>query len=183
MAQNVVRRSMLIHTWETFQHMWLPVLVSGAVFTKGKCICFKLRQLQKAICQQDIFVVLSALWYRTSHWETCNAMKYNSLKSCPCWFIIGNTCLQGYKEQPGDTKARPRSQVRLLILDVSNEHRSRNHSNDVTHMSTHSNHLHAINKWMISYKSSGELIVNGCQGLEAAYIKVQRSNKRTHMLI
>jgi len=33
-----------------------------AVFTKGKCICFKLRQLQKAICQQDIFVVLSALW-------------------------------------------------------------------------------------------------------------------------
>jgi len=58
-----------------------------------------------------------------------------------------------YNEQPGDTKARSRSQVRLLILYVSNEHRSRSHSNDGTHMSTHNNHLHAINKWMISYKS------------------------------
>lgn len=37
----------------------------GSRFTKGEDIFCKLRQLQKAISQQDTFVGLSALWYGT----------------------------------------------------------------------------------------------------------------------
>ncbi|RLN11251.1 hypothetical protein C2845_PM09G14140 [Panicum miliaceum] len=35
-------------------------------------------------------------------------------------------------------------EVRLLILDLCKEHRSRSHGNNVTHMSTHDNLFHAI---------------------------------------
>ncbi|CAN6344229.1 unnamed protein product [Urochloa humidicola] len=109
----------------------------GSSFTKGKDIFCKLRQLQKAISQQDTLVGLSALW------------KYLPTKS--------NQEIRKLDQE-----------VRLLILDLCKEHRSRSHSNGVTHKSPHNNLLHAIidaADQRPSYSSAEDFIVDNCKNI------------------
>ncbi|CAL4904525.1 unnamed protein product [Urochloa decumbens] len=109
----------------------------GSSFTKGKDIFCKLRQLQKAISQQDTFVGLSAIW------------KYLPTKSS--WEI-----------------RKLDQEVRLLILDLSKEHRSSSHNNDVTHMSPHNNLLHAIidaADQRPSGSSAEDFIIDNCKNI------------------
>ncbi|KAL6906013.1 hypothetical protein ACP4OV_003614 [Aristida adscensionis] len=108
----------------------------GSSFAKGKDIFCKLRQLQKAISQQDIFVGLSAFW------------KYLPTKSNQeIWKLD--------------------QEVRLLILELSKEHKSS--SNNGTHMSTHSSLLHAIihgaDHSPRHSRASEDFIVDNCKSI------------------
>ncbi|KAF8776007.1 hypothetical protein HU200_003978 [Digitaria exilis] len=95
----------LLQAWENILDGAGGRACFGSSFTKGEDIFCKLRQLQKAISQQDTFVGLSAL------------CKYLPTKS--------NREIRKLNQE-----------VRLLILDLCKEHRSRSHGNDVIHMST-----------------------------------------------
>nr|CAB3490751.1 unnamed protein product [Digitaria exilis] len=110
----------------------------GSSFTKGEDIFCKLRQLQKAISQQETFVGLSALW------------KYLPTKS--------NREIRKLNQE-----------VRLLILDLCKEHRSRSHGNDVTHMSTQNNLLHAIingaDRRPSYFSGTEDFIVDNCKNI------------------